>query len=254
MAGHEPREREPKRTRRWQRRRDEILAAAEEVFGERGFAGTRLEDVADRLEMRRPSLLYYFPDKEALYDATFEIILEQLWSRIEAAREAESPLERMEAIASAWIECLSERPHAARILLRQIVDVLPSRSEAVQERLRAILAAIREEIDEGVEAGLFKPVDARIYATTIAGASMFWVAARPVVERSFALDPLAPEMLGDFRDLLGHLTRRMLGAALDPSEGSEAVPIVSARDATPLPPPPASPSPPAVNPNARNRS
>lgn len=202
----------PERTRRWLRRRSEILAAAESVFGERGFAGTRLEDVADRLEMRRPSLLYYFADKEALYDATFESILEHFWSRIEAAREAEDPLERMDAIASAWIECLSRRPNAARILLRQIVDVLPSRSEAVQARLGAILAAIREEIDDGVEAGLFKPVDARMYATTIAGASMFWVAAQPVVERSFGIDPLAPESLEEFRDMLAHLTRRMLGA------------------------------------------
>jgi TetR/AcrR family transcriptional regulator len=207
----------PQRTRRWQRRRSEILAAAEAVFGEKGFAGTRLEDVADRLEMRRPSLLYYFADKEALYDATFEAILEHFWSRIETAREAEGPLERMDAIASAWIECLSGRPNAARILLRQIVDVLPSRSRDVQARLAAILAAIREEIDEGVEVGLFKPVDARMYATTIAGASMFWVAAQPVVERSFGIDPLAPETLEEFRDMLAHLTRRMLGTGHDAS-------------------------------------
>jgi TetR/AcrR family transcriptional regulator len=202
----------PERTRRWLRRRSEILTAAEAVFGQKGFAGTRLEDVADRLEMRRPSLLYYFADKEALYDATFEVILEHLWSSIEAAREAKDPLERMDAIASAWIECLSGRPNAARILLRQIVDVLPTRSEAVQARLGAILTAVREEIDEGVEAGLFKPVDARMYAMTIAGASMLWVAAQPVVERSFGIDPLAPESLEEFRDMLAHLTRRMLGA------------------------------------------
>jgi TetR/AcrR family transcriptional regulator len=207
----------PQRTRRWERRRNEILAAAEAVFGERGFEGTRLEDVADRLEMRRPSLLYYFADKEALYDATFEAILERFWSRIEAARDADDPLERMDAIASAWIECLSERPNAARIVLRQIVDVLPSRGEAVQARLGAILDAIREEIDEGVEAGLFKPVDARMYATTIAGASMCWVAAQPVVKRSFGIDPLAPESLEEFREMLAHLTRRMLGTEHDGS-------------------------------------
>jgi TetR/AcrR family transcriptional regulator len=214
----------PQRTRRWQRRRSEILAAAEAVFGERGFAGARLEDVADRLEMRRPSLLYYFADKEALYDATFEAILEHFWSTIEAAREADDPVDRMDAIASAWIECLRERPDAARILLRQIVDVLPPRSEAVQARLGAIVAAIREEIDEGVEAGLFKPVDARLYATAIAGASMLWVAAQPVVERSFGIDSLAPESLEEFRDLLAHLTRRMLGVGHDGSSrgtGSE---------------------------------
>jgi hypothetical protein len=51
-----------------------------------------------------------------------------------------------------------------------------------------------------------------MYAMTIAGASMLWVAAQPVVERSFGIDPLAPESLEEFRDMLAHLTRRMLGA------------------------------------------
>lgn len=203
---------EPQRSRRWNRRRAEILAAAEQLFGERGYAATRLDDVADRLDMRRPSLLYYFADKEALYDAVFESIFVHFWSRIATAREAEHPLERIDAISSAWIDCLRERPDAARIILRQIVDVLPARGARVQERLSAILDAIRDEIDAGVEAGIFKPMDAGVYATTIAGASMVWVAAQPVVERSFGIDPLTAEALEDFRGVLSQLARRMLGA------------------------------------------
>lgn len=209
-----------RRTQRWARRRAEILAIAEEVFGEMGFAGARLEDIADRLEMRRPSLVYYFADKEALYDATFAVILEQLWTRIEAARGADEPIERMEAIASAWVDYLHERPHAARILLRQIVDVLPQRSELVQSRSEAILAAIREEIDEGVSARLFKPMDAGMYASTISGASMFWVTAQPVMERSLGFDPLAPDALEGFREMLVQLTRHLLSASGERTSGS----------------------------------
>ncbi len=210
------------KTARWERRRLEILAVAEAVFGENGLAGARLEEVARRLGMRRPSLLYYFADKDALYDAVFADILDALRSRIEAARSADDPMARMEAIASAWVDFLSRRPWAARILLRQIADELPPRSSSVQTRSEQILASVREEIEEGVELGLFKPIDAGVFATAIAGTSMFWVTAQPVVERSLGFDPLAPESLERFREVLVLLTRQMLGAGDGHSERSRS--------------------------------
>ena len=48
----------PRRTKRWERRRAEILAVAEVVFAERGLAGVPLEEVADRTDMERPSLSF----------------------------------------------------------------------------------------------------------------------------------------------------------------------------------------------------
>ncbi|MEZ4282596.1 MAG: TetR/AcrR family transcriptional regulator [Myxococcota bacterium] len=210
------------KTARFERRRLEILAVAEAVFGESGLAGARLEEVARRLGMRRPSLLYYFADKDALYDAVFADILDALRSHIETARSADDPMARMEAIASAWVDFLSGRPWAARILLRQIADELPARSSSVRARSEQILASVREEIEEGVELGLFKPIDAGVFATAIAGTSMFWVTARRVVERSLAFDPLAPESLERFREVLVLLTRQMLGAGDGPSERSRS--------------------------------
>ena len=56
---------------RWQRRPDarpeEILEAAKHVFGERGYAGTTLEDVARRAGVSKGTLYLYFEGKEALF-------------------------------------------------------------------------------------------------------------------------------------------------------------------------------------------
>jgi TetR/AcrR family transcriptional regulator len=45
------------------RTRAAILDAAEALFSERGFDATRLEDVAERVGIRRASIVYYFKDK-----------------------------------------------------------------------------------------------------------------------------------------------------------------------------------------------
>jgi AcrR family transcriptional regulator len=58
---------------RWQRRKDarpeEIVAAALEEFVERGFAATRLEDVARRAGVTKGTVYLYFKSKEALFKA-----------------------------------------------------------------------------------------------------------------------------------------------------------------------------------------
>src|SRR5215470_3910347 len=58
---------------RWQRRKDarpeEIVNAALEEFVERGFAATRLEDVARRAGVTKGTLYLYFKNKEALFKA-----------------------------------------------------------------------------------------------------------------------------------------------------------------------------------------
>src|SRR5580700_10894247 len=58
---------------RWRRRKDarpgEIVAASLACFAERGFAATRLEDVARRAGVTKGTLYLYFPNKEELFEA-----------------------------------------------------------------------------------------------------------------------------------------------------------------------------------------
>ncbi|WP_431855156.1 TetR/AcrR family transcriptional regulator [Azospirillum sp.] len=58
---------------RWRRRKEarpqEIVAAALDVFTERGFAATRLEEIAARAGISKGTLYLYFPNKEELFKA-----------------------------------------------------------------------------------------------------------------------------------------------------------------------------------------
>jgi AcrR family transcriptional regulator len=63
----------PSASIRWRRRKDdrpsEIIAAGLDCFAERGFAATRLDDVASRAGVTKGTLYLYFPSKEELFKA-----------------------------------------------------------------------------------------------------------------------------------------------------------------------------------------
>ena len=74
------------------RRVQEILSTAAELFGERGYDGVSLDDVAERLDVTKGSLYYYFPGKDELAVAAIETLGADWTGRLERlAATAEGP-------------------------------------------------------------------------------------------------------------------------------------------------------------------
>ena len=64
-------------------RRAAILAAALDIFSENGFAAARLEDVAQKAGVAKGTLYLYFPDKEALFEALLQGLVNPVLQRIQ---------------------------------------------------------------------------------------------------------------------------------------------------------------------------
>jgi AcrR family transcriptional regulator len=151
---------------RWRRRKearpDEILAAALASFAERGFAATRLEDVAARAGISKGTLYLYFKGKEELFEAVVRATLVPNLERLEAltatfegqsARLLERLLltiagvvdSRVGAIPKLVIAEAGNFPELARFYL----------DEVVRRGLRLIGTILRR----GIERGEFRPID-----------------------------------------------------------------------------------------------
>src|SRR5579862_3274783 len=79
---------EPRWRRRKQARPAEIIAAALQVFAERGFAAARLDDIAARAGVSKAALYLYFDTKEALFRAVVTEAVAPNLAPVQAAAES----------------------------------------------------------------------------------------------------------------------------------------------------------------------
>ncbi len=199
---------------RAERTRTALLEAAEAIFAEKGFAATRLEDVAERVGIRRASIVYYFKDKKELYHAVLASVFGGLLAKIAEALSRPDPLPaRIEAGVCAWVDYVGARPSIARLILREVADATPGHRPAVLEHTRPFFDLIRQQVFErdGGAIARLSPIDPVHLASTIAGATVFFVAAMPALVPDLALDPVSPAHLAAHREEVLGIVRRLLG-------------------------------------------
>jgi AcrR family transcriptional regulator len=151
---------------RWRRRKearpDEILAAALASFAERGFAATRLEDVAARAGISKGTLYLYFKGKEELFEAVVRATLVPNLERLEVltASFKGSSARLLERLLLTIVGVVDSRVGAIPKLVIAEAGNFPDLArfyldEVVRRGLRLIGTILRR----GIERGEFRPVD-----------------------------------------------------------------------------------------------
>ena len=139
------------------RRIAEILTAAAELFGERGYDAVSLEDVADRLDVTKGSLYYYFASKDELVTAAIETLGNEWTARLDRLPAAHDgpPARRLHALIREHITiAVREYPAALRLFL--VPREWPAAQQArIKDLRRRHDRLFRQVIEEGIASGDF---------------------------------------------------------------------------------------------------
>ena len=163
-------------TRQQQReaKRTAVLTTAAELFNERGFHATSLDDIAARLHVTKPTLYYYVKNKDEILLACVQKGLHMTLEGIEASRQAGGDaLDQLRACMRAYAEIVVQP--FGMCLIRVGDEEVPEPSRSALRRMKAeIDLAFRRLVAQGVEQGAIAPCDPKIMAFTIAGA-LSWI-------------------------------------------------------------------------------
>lgn len=191
---------------RWKRRPDErpreLLEAALNVFAERGYSATRLEEVASAAGVSKGAIYHYFEGKEDLLRKAIESRIESIMADLGAELEGETgPVSAklrlvLREVWKHWV-----RPEWGRVfqlLIGEVGTQLPALFEAWARGgpIRG-WSLIEQLIDEGKVAGEFRPdVDSKVAGRLITS-GLAWQAVLHIHMDLQRLDPCEPDRIFD---------------------------------------------------------
>ncbi len=149
--------------------RDRILQQATRLFAQRGYGGTSVQAVADAVGIRKPSLLYWFPSKDALRQQVVEGLLEH-WKREipTLMAQARSGHDRFASTITALVAYFAAEPDRARVMLREVLDRPDATRALMAEHLRPWATVVTDYIRMGQELGRVHPdVDPEAYVVMV---------------------------------------------------------------------------------------
>jgi AcrR family transcriptional regulator len=158
------------RQRSDEQRKLQIRAAATRCFVRRGFAATRLQDIAREAGLSKGGVYFHYRAKEQLFHEILDQRAEALRSRWAFEPVADQPPERtLSKLVLAQLQTMEGEPDDARLFF--LLVAMASQQPLFRDKLEELLTVMRElyaaVIRRGMEVGVFAPGDAEALARTL---------------------------------------------------------------------------------------
>ncbi|MFT5749964.1 MAG: TetR/AcrR family transcriptional regulator [Ancylomarina sp.] len=163
---------------------ENILIAARQIFATKGYAGARMQEIADNAGINKALLHYYYKNKDKLFEQIFQEALVKILRPLAAFLADDSELfQKIRNISHVYHEVLIEYPFLPNFILNE-VNTDPTRVLHLMNT-EGVLAGREktfQQIEEAVKSGKIRPINPAELILNIISLSMFPFASRPIAQ------------------------------------------------------------------------
>lgn len=191
-------------------KRSRIVEVASELFYERGFVGTTLDAIADRLEVNKPFIYQFFDGKHAILSAVVEREVTRVIDLLDATeRREKSAARRLYRFVSAWVRENIEFQMIAIIFWQEHHHFTPEARAETSHLHKTLTGRLTALIEHGVQSGEFHVDNPRLAAYALIGLAQ-WIPRWYRADGDFEVDEIC--------EYFAAQALRIAGCALSPAE------------------------------------
>ncbi len=166
---------------------EKILKAAEEVFQKKGMTGARMQEIADTAGINKALLHYYYRTKDKLFEKVINMAFSKFFPRvINIMGSGISVFEKIEVFVSNYLDLIAKHPFIPGFVINELnrnPQILISLFEKnIRLKEEGLIDKFNIQLQEEVEQGIIKPIDARNLMVNIVGLCIFPIVAKPIVQ------------------------------------------------------------------------
>jgi len=153
-------------------KREVIITSAMNLFGQKGFEGTSVREIAALADVNLAMINYYFGSKEKLFESVVEYKSSYLKNVFEELinNKILSQIEKLDVVIDSYITRMFQNPQFHHLLHRELsLERRPQMKEAISEILLRNFVALKAIIKNGIDSGEFVPVDIELTIATLIG-------------------------------------------------------------------------------------
>lgn len=161
---------------------NEILKAAKEIFHLKGMDGTRMQEIADKANINKAMLHYYFKNKEVLFNAVFKSAFNMLAPQVNTILNDESDLfTKIQNFTSSYISFVIEHPYIPNFVIQEM-----NRNPEFIMKLKTqenfpSLSKFKIQVEEAIENKIIKPISPESLFINIMSLNIFPFIGRPLL-------------------------------------------------------------------------
>ncbi len=148
-----------------------ILKAAINIFSQKGYHNTRVDEIVEAAGTSKGGVYFHFPSKQDIFLGLIDEFSDLLERRVLTAIELENNgIQRVDAALGACLETFIEYQQLAKIFLVQAVGLGVVFEDKQQEIHDRFVNIIKKNLEEAIDEGEITPIDTEIAAYAWMGA------------------------------------------------------------------------------------
>lgn len=160
-----------------------ILESAEALFARKGYDAVSIREIAQHAQVQSSTIYYYFNDKSGVFQSILENALQELTEILESiSGGGDDPYCKFKKFIRCYTDFLKKKQNIAQLVMQVVFFEESAFKYLVNQYWVRHFLIVEGILREGVEQGVFRPIDTRLLTIFIRGMILWYFMSSPITD------------------------------------------------------------------------